>query len=223
MSKSSINAFLTGEFGKKRREGTRFKNADALFDIIDKINVSCDKNDWFIEEFEEEVTYTTSGVRASQQMFTIHFRNPVTCLRQILRHVPFASDLSYQPVKKFRDGKRVYNEMNTADWWWETQHKIPEGGTVIPIMFSTDKTLLTEFSGDRTAWPVYMTTGNLSKKARRHQKRPGWQLVGLLPVVKDIDFNSKCRLYHKAMGIIFQGNAYIQYTGGIPEKIPCTD
>ena len=48
----------------------------------------------------------------------------------------------------------------------ELQENLPEGATVAPIILATDKTQLTAFSGDKQAWPVYLTIGNIDKKIR---------------------------------------------------------
>ena len=79
-------------------------------------------------------------------------------------------------------GRRVYNEIHTADWWWETQDFVPRGGTVIPLLFASDKTHLTHFSGDKAAWPVYMSIGNISKDIRRQNSKRAWVLVAILPI-----------------------------------------
>lgn len=41
------------------------------------------------------------------------------------------------------------------------------GATVAPIILASDKTQLTRFRGDKMAWPVYLTLGNISKEKRR--------------------------------------------------------
>ncbi|KAJ7445474.1 hypothetical protein FB451DRAFT_1343619 [Mycena latifolia] len=53
---------------------------------------------------------------------------------------------------------RIFDEMWTANWWWETQKKLPPGVVISP---------LTHHQGDKTAWPVYLTIGNISKDIRR--------------------------------------------------------
>jgi hypothetical protein len=80
------------------------------------------------------------------------------------------------------NGRRIYNEIYTGDWWWDTQDRVPEGGTVIPLLFGSDKTHLTNFSGDKAAWPLYMTLGNIKKDIRRQSSKRAWVLVALLPV-----------------------------------------
>jgi hypothetical protein len=41
------------------------------------------------------------------------------------------------------------------------QEGLPEGATLIPIILGSDKTRLTMLSGNKEAWPVYMSIGNI--------------------------------------------------------------
>ncbi|KAJ7728556.1 hypothetical protein B0H14DRAFT_3518585 [Mycena olivaceomarginata] len=62
---------------------------------------------------------------------------------------------------------RMYHNMHTGKWWWSTQEEVEKehpGATIIPIIISSDKTQLTVF-GNKTAYPVYMTIGNIPKKS----------------------------------------------------------
>ncbi|KAF8251058.1 hypothetical protein K440DRAFT_511012, partial [Wilcoxina mikolae CBS 423.85] len=74
--------------------------------------------------------------------------------------------------------------MWTADWWWKTQASfslLENGSTVVPVILGSDKTMLSTLSGDKSAWPVYLSIGNLSKAKRRSVKSNGLILIGLLP------------------------------------------
>jgi len=69
------------------------------------------------------------------------------------------------------------------------QTLLDDGDTVISIIFMSDATHLTNFSGDRKAWPVYMTIGNLSALARMGTAIYSLLLVALLPIaikIRDI-------------------------------------
>ncbi|KAF8491531.1 hypothetical protein JB92DRAFT_3085091 [Gautieria morchelliformis] len=55
--------------------------------------------------------------------------------------------------------------MWTAQWWWDLQAR---GATIAPVILASDKTQLSRFSGDKEAWPVYISVGNISKSLR-HQ------------------------------------------------------
>ena len=54
------------------------------------------------------------------------------------------------------------------------------GATIIPVIISTDKTQLTVF-GNKTAYPVYLTIGNLPKDIRRKPSRRGQVLLAYIP------------------------------------------
>ena len=68
------------------------------------------------------------------------------------------------------------------------------GDTLVPLIFMSDATHLTNFCGDKKAWPIYMTIGNLSAKARMKHTMHGVLLVALLPIpVKMRDIPAKKR------------------------------
>ena len=77
--------------------------------------------------------------------------------------------------------RQIYSEMNTGDWWWDTQDQLPAGATIVPVICASDKTHLTNFSGDQHAWPLYLTIGNIRKDICRTPKKRAWILVGLIP------------------------------------------
>lgn len=54
------------------------------------------------------------------------------------------------------------------------------GATIIPIIISTDKTQLTLFR-NRSAYPIYLTIGNIPKDIRRKTSRHSHILLGYLP------------------------------------------
>lgn len=63
--------------------------------------------------------------------------------------------------------------------------------TVAPVILSSDKTQLTNFSGDKSAYPVYITIGNLSRRIRRQPTQHGTYLLCYLPVTKLDIFSDK--------------------------------
>ncbi|EJD34961.1 hypothetical protein AURDEDRAFT_75708 [Auricularia subglabra TFB-10046 SS5] len=102
--------------------------------------------------------------------------------------------------------------MTSSDWMWEMQGQIRVGGTVIPILLSTDKTQLTAFSGEHTAYPVYMSIGNIAKHVRQQPSLRAFRLIGYLPTLKPDETTMsqdqariiRNRLFHKAMEIILR-------------------
>ena len=57
------------------------------------------------------------------------------------------------------------------------------GATIIPIILSSDKTQVTVF-GNKSAYPVYMTIGNIPKALRRKPTKHAQILVAYLPTTK---------------------------------------
>ncbi|KIK26765.1 hypothetical protein PISMIDRAFT_94556, partial [Pisolithus microcarpus 441] len=101
------------------------------------------------------------------------------------------------------DGDDLELWMWTGDWWWETQRRLPSGSTVSPVILASDKTKLSRFKGNKIAWPVYLSIGNLSKEVRHQPGRHASVLLGYLPVSKleSFDDNSigRHRLFHYCM------------------------
>ena len=145
------------------------------------------------------------------EQLTVHYRPIQACLEFLLGHPPFADDLVWEPIRKSYGGKRVYDEMHTCDWWWEMDKCTPPGSTVVPIIVGSDKTLMTPLSSSQTAWPVYITIGNLPRALRRQQMIPATLLVGFIPITKAVtvgsdsamSYEAKTKVYHDAMRIIF--------------------
>lgn len=114
-------------------------------------------------------------------------RDPLECIQELIGNPAFASEIAYEPERVYTDAageNRMFDEAWTADWWWETQvrrllishvqvltyvvqGKLPEGAVVAPVILASDKTQLTRFRGDKQAWPVYLSLGNISKEKRR--------------------------------------------------------
>jgi hypothetical protein len=64
------------------------------------------------------------------------------------------------------------------------QERIPKHATVAPVIIATDKTQLTQFSGNKSAYPIYLTIGNLPKAIRCKPSKHTCILIGYLSVEK---------------------------------------
>ena len=53
---------------------------------------------------------------------------------------------------------------------------------LVPIICSSDQTHLTDFSGDKKAWPIYITIGNLPSSVWNAPSNYYTLLLALLPV-----------------------------------------
>jgi hypothetical protein len=83
--------------------------------------------------------------------------------------------------------------------------QLPKGATIAPLILSSDKTLLSNFRGDTSAWPVYLTIGNIPKEVRRKVSAHATILLGYLPIPKFDCYSEKTRslakyrLFHYCM------------------------
>ncbi|KAI0739540.1 hypothetical protein C8Q80DRAFT_1221997 [Daedaleopsis nitida] len=102
--------------------------------------------------------------------------------------------------------------MWTGVWWHAIQSLLPPGATLAPIIIATDKTQLTQFSGGKSAYPVYLTIGNLPKAVRRKPSLHPCVLLGYLSVDKisqesltqrELRAHNQ-RLFHELMRVILE-------------------
>ncbi|KAF8422127.1 hypothetical protein EV426DRAFT_535892, partial [Tirmania nivea] len=68
--------------------------------------------------------------------------------------------------------------------WWKIQDEYPKHSTIVPIIYASDEAHLTNFSGDKSIWPLYMTIGNILKDIRRERSTRAWICIGLLLTIK---------------------------------------
>ncbi|KAJ6580141.1 hypothetical protein DFH09DRAFT_912800 [Mycena vulgaris] len=131
-------------------------------------------------------TFTRSEVVVNGEVFPLYSRDILECVRALWGDTDFAPYLFVAPERHYIDKDktiRMYHNMHTGKWWWSTQEAVEKdhpGATVIPIIISSDKTQLTVF-GNKTAYPVYMSIGNIPKEIRRKPSRRGYVLLGYLP------------------------------------------
>jgi hypothetical protein len=64
----------------------------------------------------------------------------------------------------------------------DIQSMLRVGETLVPMIFMSDKTHLSNFAGDKKEWPVYMTIGNLSSKLRQMPSTHTVLMVSLVPI-----------------------------------------
>ncbi|KAI6009183.1 hypothetical protein EDC04DRAFT_2871408 [Pisolithus marmoratus] len=125
---------------------------------------------------------------------------------------PVKYAMAYVPECAYKDSEgknHIYDEIWTADWWWDVQGKLPAGAMVAPIILSSDKTSLSVFSGNKKAWPVYLTIGNILKDIRQQVSMHAMILIGYLPVSKLKCFKKTHSLagyclFHHAMLLLLQ-------------------
>ncbi|CAK5274931.1 unnamed protein product [Mycena citricolor] len=187
-----------------------FHNARKLYQKVDLLPMG---PEWICEVVEIEGDLEDKKKNKMKEEVEFWRRNPLDCIRELMQNPGFREHLRYEPTKVYRDAQgkeREINEMWTGDWWWKMQELLPEGVTISPVILASDKTQLSRFSGDKQAWPVYLTIGNIPKALRRKPSAQATVLIGYIPVTKMHCFSQKLRgaagqqFFHNCMRMLLE-------------------
>ncbi|KAG8733506.1 hypothetical protein FRC10_012318 [Ceratobasidium sp. 414] len=164
--------------------GLSFGSNYALNKLLDKLPSAGPR--W--TRIQRTITGTIKDAKGKplQEDIEIWVRDIVDLVRELIGNASYGHKLVFVPRQVETNGdplKRTIDEMWTADWWMEIQKKLPSGATVVPIILSSDSTQLTNFSGGKSAWPVYLTIGNIPKSIRAKINSYSSLLLAYLPVV----------------------------------------
>ncbi|KAJ3998439.1 hypothetical protein F5050DRAFT_1798464 [Lentinula boryana] len=161
--------------GVSEKLGLSFRNANELNAIIDT------KLPTLRPPFQRQ------EVIVQGEAFEVYFRDILECTKALFGEAEFAEYLKFAPERHFENNEckeQLYHDMHTGSWWWSTQEKLDKyagpGQTIVPIILSSDKTQVTVFH-NKSAYPVYMSIGNIPKEIRRKPSRHAYILLGYLP------------------------------------------
>ncbi|KAG1873158.1 hypothetical protein F4604DRAFT_1654403 [Suillus subluteus] len=179
--------------------GLSFKNAHELNKIID-------------HKLPGRPKFKREQIIIANEAFDVYYRDIIECIKALFSDPNFADFLVFAPERHYADEDEtvhLYHEMHTGKWWWNSQKHLDcerPGATIIPVIISSDKTQVTLFR-NKTAYPVYMTIGNIPKEIRRKVSRQAHVLLAYLPTTRLEHVTNKAsrrrmlaNLYHACVG-----------------------
>ncbi|EGO04541.1 hypothetical protein SERLA73DRAFT_157688 [Serpula lacrymans var. lacrymans S7.3] len=142
-----------------QRLGLSYQNSRSLLKIIDsKIPERAKWHSKYLH-FDD----------CPEEKHLIQYRDPLQAIASLLGNPAHATDIVYKPSRIFTNSNRddcIFDEMWTWRWWHSVQALLPQGASVAPVIIVTDKTQLTQFSGNKSAYPVYLTLGYIPSSIR---------------------------------------------------------
>lgn len=110
--KSKVPKSLVGEFFKDGLAPTQdigFQSGKTLSNLLDTM---IQTPPWNQHKVDFQLQLGTE----------FYLRDVVACVKYLISQRAFANHMVWGPVRtRSYDGARVYSELNTGDWWWETQ------------------------------------------------------------------------------------------------------
>ncbi|KAF9528325.1 hypothetical protein CPB83DRAFT_735438, partial [Crepidotus variabilis] len=198
--------------------GLSFKNTNELNKIID-------------DSLPGRPLFERHELLIGGEVCEVFLRDIIECIKALYSDPNFAPYLQFVPEMHFTDedkGTRLYYDMNTGKWWWATQRAVEAetpGATIVPLLISTDKTQLTLFR-NKSAYPIYLTIGNIPKEIRRKPSARAYVLLGYLPTTRLEGVTNQAarrrqlaNLYHACMSKILKpleeaGRSGVKMTSG---------
>ncbi|KAH9939740.1 uncharacterized protein BXZ73DRAFT_43384 [Epithele typhae] len=174
------------------------------------------KASWYMHEIGVTGTLTDENNQPITEALDLWGRNPVHLIEDLIGNPEFDGEMAYEPRCEYEvseDGgvaMEYIDDMHSGKWMSEVQKILPQGATAASVIIASDKTQLSVFSGDKQAWPVYLTIGNISKTVRKSPSRRAVVLLGYIPVSKLLCFPEKeralqgYRLFHYCMSLLLK-------------------
>jgi hypothetical protein len=144
---------------------------------------------------------------------TLYYQDIFECIQFLLAHFPFPAHFNFKPVRLAdSENRQIYNKIITGDWWWDKQNQLPAGATIVPVISSSNRTQLTNFSGNQHTWVLYLMIGIIRKDIWRTPKMHALIFIGLIPSPPKGDKNTD-EVRHSEVQSVLSRLQHLDITG----------
>ncbi|KAJ7595561.1 hypothetical protein C8J56DRAFT_1001694 [Mycena floridula] len=173
---------------------TAFTELMAIDGVVEALGLSYKSSAGINDIIDDHIpasrpSFRRHEVMLGNEVFEVYFRDIIPCIKALFTDQEFTPYLVFVPEKHYVSDKkdvRMFHDMHTGCWWWTTQEALEKeapGCTIIPIILSSDKTQVTLFC-NKSAYPLYLTIGNILKEVRRKPSCRAYILLAYLPTTK---------------------------------------
>ncbi|ORZ41633.1 hypothetical protein BCR44DRAFT_262540 [Catenaria anguillulae PL171] len=162
--------------------------------------------------------------------YEFYHRDLLECVRDLIARAHLATQLSMEPevhIRRTSEGlERVFGDVKTGDAWAEALALLPFGHVLIPLVLSSDKSLV---RNRRSLWPIYLSCAMHSSDARASPSSDAAILVGYLvqpaqehtdvAIMADASVINK-EIFHSAIRMLFTKQFLAACETGTPMRFP---
>jgi hypothetical protein len=71
-------------------------------------------------------SFSHGEIVVAGEVYDVYYRNIIECIRELFGNSEFDEELILKPERHYEDAsmdkdKRLYHDMHTGRWWWDTQ------------------------------------------------------------------------------------------------------
>jgi len=109
LAKSQVDAYFADGLG-----GTDARSFWSVYSMRQHLDE--------LDPFSDYLVWTDAAIDDGQHAATFYYGNILDCVRFLIGHVAYRSDMLYAPVQEYNlSPERLYSGMHMADWCWDTQ------------------------------------------------------------------------------------------------------
>ncbi|KAG8727897.1 hypothetical protein FRC10_005488, partial [Ceratobasidium sp. 414] len=180
-SQAKIDEFL--EMEGILAESPSFGRAYKLFNMIENNLAGFGGPKWHCQQILAE-----NFPDGKHEDIILYLRDIEECLDYLVGRPDLDGEIIFPPEVIFAgdDEIQVFDQMPTGHTWHQILHNAGQDpdAALGGVLFGSDKTHLTHYSGDVKVHALYVSLGNIKKDMRAQTSKRAWMLIAYIPICK---------------------------------------